>query len=467
MPLQIVDGAGLRVGKIKDEYLKFIPEQLRPLIKQLNIIIQIPLPLIRNRSGFENENEYLPFIQKTIAIEFYKAVAFKVHTQQSPQFKFFGLSDDWRSNPAYDNIIDTLRYKDIIALAQKINSRTETLAEGGALNPRQKILMRDFDAIKTSEDYLRLILLLNFPLPGKKNNFTNLMAERLVYQIRMAQQEDERKKQLEEISRKLGINAQVRNMNARIKSKDPHSMRILDQIGVFKTSKSFDVEKNLVKEGSENADERLLRHRAEYLLRQSKVPVDNVFLVRNAPFAGRFAVIKGKRILFLKSSWAIMANISKHPGVIDAKIDTIVHETAHVLERWAEFNDYKADQEYFWIDGAEKEKVTTHESIGLFANGMKYMSGMGMFNWNSAVFNGADAAMLPAVDNRVLSILSKDKGGIDLTSANVVLQERNKEGEIKFTLDPAMLAQLQRTSGFTVSNIIIQPLKSLSSFLRK
>ncbi|MEI7999271.1 MAG: DnaJ domain-containing protein [Candidatus Omnitrophota bacterium] len=59
----------------------------------------------------------------------------------------------------------------------------------------------------------------------------------------------------------------------------------------------------------------------------------------------------------------------------------------------------------------------------------------------------------------------KDKGGIDLTPANLNLQTRNAGEEIKFHLDPAMLAQLQNAPGFEPVIINIQPMVDLKGFL--
>ena len=56
-------------------------------------------------------------------------------------------------------------------------------------------------------------------------------------------------------------------------------------------------------------------------------------------------------------------------------------------------------------------------------------------------------------------------GGIDLTPANLNLQTQNSNGEIKFHIDPAMLAQLQNAPGFVPVIINIQPLKNLQQFL--
>jgi hypothetical protein len=58
------------------------------------------------------------------------------------------------------------------------------------------------------------------------------------------------------------------------------------------------------------------------------------------------------------------------------------------------------------------------------------------------------------------------KGGIDLTPARMNLQTKtDSRGSIQFYLDPAMLAELQRASGFVPVIISIQPMRSLRLFL--
>jgi len=59
----------------------------------------------------------------------------------------------------------------------------------------------------------------------------------------------------------------------------------------------------------------------------------------------------------------------------------------------------------------------------------------------------------------------QEKGGIDLTPANMNLQTQNSNGEIKFHLDSARLAQLQNAPGFVPVIINIQPMNNLREFL--
>ena len=56
-------------------------------------------------------------------------------------------------------------------------------------------------------------------------------------------------------------------------------------------------------------------------------------------------------------------------------------------------------------------------------------------------------------------------GGIDLTPVPMKLQIQNKNGEIRFHMDPAMLAQLRNAPGFVPVIIKIQPVTNLRMFL--
>ncbi|MBF0490855.1 MAG: HEAT repeat domain-containing protein, partial [Candidatus Omnitrophica bacterium] len=59
----------------------------------------------------------------------------------------------------------------------------------------------------------------------------------------------------------------------------------------------------------------------------------------------------------------------------------------------------------------------------------------------------------------------EERGGIDLTSDKALQVKNDGNGEIKFHLDPAQLAQLQNTPGFTPVIINIQPMADLRVFL--
>jgi len=69
-------------------------------------------------------------------------------------------------------------------------------------------------------------------------------------------------------------------------------------------------------------------------------------------------------------------------------------------------------------------------------------------------------------DLALISVVGqRETGGIDLTPANMNVQIQNAGEEIKFHLDPALLAQLQNATGFTPLIINIQPMTNLNKFL--
>ena len=57
------------------------------------------------------------------------------------------------------------------------------------------------------------------------------------------------------------------------------------------------------------------------------------------------------------------------------------------------------------------------------------------------------------------------RGGIDLTAAKMHLQTQNGGSEIKFNINPAMLAQFRDAPGLVPFIIKVQPLTDLRQFL--
>ncbi len=84
-------------------------------------------------------------------------------------------------------------------------------------------------------------------------------------------------------------------------------------------------------------------------------------------------------------------------------------------------------------------------------------------------FDALDFAQASDVIKNVITSKARlnNTGGIDFNADKVsrVMTVQNGGGEIKFHIDPAMLAQLQNAPGFVPVIISIQPLKSLPEFL--
>jgi len=437
MPSQILDKVGLRVGEIKKEYLNLVPKELRRYFSDLNIVIQIPLPLIRNRSAFENENEYLGIIQRAVAVEFYRALAYKVYTQRSPQFKFPGLPDDWLTNPSYDNVVDPR--SPTYEIVEKINSRT-------------KLKLKELQDIMDPDSFLEVILAINFKVPENQEEIS-LIAERWAYQEELAATDQERRSILEALGKRLGITS-AKTPNIR---KNSLFGSIMSQGLMLKMIKEFKLEESIIEPGNRN--EELLMSLAPFLSVRLGVPIDSILLVKGAPFRGMFTLVRGKKVMVLNKSLAQEFGQPGHVGTIDGPTDTIVHETAHLLEKFIEFAKFKGDEDDFWEEGwtFHKDSTTTHQAIGPFAEAMKYIAAMSLANWDSSVFK--DHAQITTHS------LAQRRGGIDLTPANMNVQTLNSGGEIKFHLDPAMLVQLQSAPGFVPVIINIQPMNNLRKFL--
>ena len=61
--------------------------------------------------------------------------------------------------------------------------------------------------------------------------------------------------------------------------------------------------------------------------------------------------------------------------------------------------------------------------------------------------------------------VSRKTGGIDLSTINKDLQTKYSNGEIKFHIDPAMLARLKSATGFTPVIVNMRPLRNLPEYL--
>jgi hypothetical protein len=85
MPSQIIDKKGLRVEDIalKEKFLALVPDRIRRIIDGMGIAIQIPLALYESRNGFAQEDDYLPYIQKYVALGIYRALLSKHLSDES------------------------------------------------------------------------------------------------------------------------------------------------------------------------------------------------------------------------------------------------------------------------------------------------------------------------------------------------------------------------------------------------
>ena len=371
MPQQVVDKAGLRIGEIKEEYLALIPQALRRHIKDLGLVIQIPLPLIRNRSDFEHAKDYLPFIQKYVAIEFYKAVAYLALTQNSPQFVFEGFSLDWETNDDYWSTID-LNDEQIVSLARNINEgnynsiNEEDLAK----------LLTEKGRLDKAKKFLKLVLLLKINVGNGK--FENLLLRRLAIQR-------ERNSARAAAQRNLLLQAGMEIEEREIPDvKDvPHYREKLSQAGSIERGHQQMQEmiasgKHLVKEKDYTQQERDFVERVRPIAKL--FGLEDVVLVESyVSFAGGFIKYAGKDVIALNRSLTDLSGISVS-GHLDKTTDTIVHELAHLLEELMRQDDAETLFEKGYVSS-----IFTHDSIGTFAEAMKYVAEVILYNHTQSV----------------------------------------------------------------------------------
>ena len=380
MPLQIIDKAGLRVGEIKEEYLELIPHSLRRHIKELGIIIQIPLPLIRNRSAFEHENEYLPFIQKYIAIEFYKAIAYKTLTQNSPQFAFEGFSYDWETNDDQRYWNEILGDESIMELGNKIDGNRYSKITRKELAS----LLTEAGKLDKSKEFVKLIYTLKVAIsPGKEESLLNR---------RLAVQEQINKAMAEAMAKRFqNAGKSVAPANIR---EIPHSQKKI-------------VQAQLIKEGHEqmNQPEKFLVNPKDYteadqgLIESAfsnarQFGIEQILLVDGVAFAGAFKNYKGKHTMFLHRGIANeigRANMGR--GFIDEGTDGIIHELGHLLERFIHEDDWQQ----VWKEGYVAHlSGFTHDSVGTFAEAMKYTAAVTLASQSDIVTRTTVAEMANA-----------------------------------------------------------------------
>lgn len=368
MPLQVVDRAGFRVTEIKEAYVALIPPALRPHLKELGINFQIPLPLTRGRSAFEHEAE-LPVIQRTVAIEFYKAIAYRTLTRTSPQFVFENFPADWETNEYYWESLEFER--PLALLAEKINrGQYEAITEQELKDLFTKPGMLD-NATKS----LKLILLLEAPTDHTKP------AERVSLLGR------KRKLAFERGEREI-VEAQERRLrraglttfgDVRSVQDIPDYAAKLAQAEGIKTAheQMRDPERYLI-------DPNLYSEKEKGLVRLAfsaaeQFGLEQVLLVSDeVRFAGAFTRYRGRHTMLLNQSLAHdIGRPDPRFAIIDKATDTIVHELAHLLEERAR-RPREDGVEELWREGFVSLHAagTTHHRVGRFAQAMKYAAAL-------------------------------------------------------------------------------------------
>ncbi|MDD4899260.1 MAG: ATP-binding protein [Candidatus Omnitrophica bacterium] len=365
MPLQIIDRAGLRVCKIRQEYLTLIPESLRDFIANLGIVIQIPLPLIRDRSAFVHEDEYLEEIRKYVAIAFYQALAFKTLTQTRPQFLFENFPRDWEMNSAYWNSVAPDADLGVLRLAKRINAGRFDEIDNADLE-RLRTTGKKLDWEKK---FVKLILLLKVATDLQKpKKRTSLLLRRKAIQKKIdAERAAKQTRLLEEGGYTEGQTPSLEDVP------DAYA-KIVMAANIDLAHQQMQHPERYVVEPKTAAHFELIRL-AESIARN--FGIEQVLLLReDVAFAGAFTIFQDKRTMFLSSAIANEIGQADSQGVqIDKATDTIVHELGHFLEELVS----KGNAQGLWNKGHVAHLSNfSHDSVGTFAESMKYAAAVSL-----------------------------------------------------------------------------------------
>ncbi len=444
MPSQIIDKKGLRVEDIalKERFLALVPERIRRIVDKIGIAIQIPLALYESRNGFAQEEEYLPYIQKYVALGIYRALVSKHLSDESFTIDRL-ISSDFESNVSYNAafskkhnslFVDGRHMFDVV---DDINKELDEHGTTTVSNKQLEILRSWFDGEGSDiekNSIKQFLALLEVDFHNGKG-----IKERGSVVLR-------RIKTLMKVSPQLAgalANDTGRSVVDANRMSDAHAK---ERAGMAKTLKTIDETpiEDWIIPANQEAERQLLQVGREFC---EIFGLGQVSLAkRSAPFSGLFS--GGQRVLLNQS----LADGLSSAGGFSQKVEVIVHELGHLLET--------AKQ-----SGSKTGTVVT-EQHGF--NGWTHDDEFSqMMKWASFLIlsklAGTDLAMKSNVQEKIKN--NATPGGIDLTPANMNLQTQNSNGEIRFHLDPAQLKQLQNVPGFVPVIINIQPMTDLRQFL--
>ncbi|MBF0571075.1 MAG: hypothetical protein HQL12_04320 [Candidatus Omnitrophica bacterium] len=440
IPSQIIDKKGLRVEDIalKEKFLALVPQRIRRIVDKMGIAIQIPLALYESRNGFAQEEEYLPFIQKYIALGIYRAMMSKHLSDESFTIDRI-ISSDFESKSSYNAAFNKNRNplfvdgRHMFDIVNGINNELDQPQVASVSNKELETLRAWFDGEVSGlqkNSIKQFLALLEVDFNNEKG-----VKERGSLVLR-------RIKTLMQVSPRLAsalAAATGRSMENANSMSDEHAIQ---REVMAETLKIIDITPidDWIISPETDSEKQLLQIGLEF----GKIfGIDDVLLAKSdAPFRGLFS---DNRFLLNQS----LAEGVSSAGGFSQKVETIVHELGHLLQI--------AKQ-----SGSKVEKIVTRQDEGF--NGWTHDDEFSqMMKWASFfILSKLSGTITPKKDSAMLKI---EKGGIDLTAANMNLQTQNNGGEIKFHLDPAMLRQLQNAPGFVPVIINIQPMMDLRQFL--
>jgi hypothetical protein len=366
------NATGMRVQDIPESYLALIPASVRSLFKSRHIVIEFPLPLIHTRDEFldEKTDMLLTQIQKVVAIEFYKSLAFKVMTQKKPQFVFSGYPIEYETRSENDYDDEVMREDSLWDMAQAINTGRYDLVTPDMLAQVQTVA----GITDLQKKLAKLVILLKVPIDATDPGFKTSIFERRLAVLR----EVKKQKQAEEMARKLAERGHTvdttEKHQKKIKKSDPHFGNRVTEFqararAIADMKRPWDYADGTGTQKGQPRTE-LEKELFELCVEMGKpIGIEQVVLVgANFHAAGAFQMWNGKRTFFVNRG---IMNWTGKPAMdtyISQVFDTVNHEYGHYLEDGV-------ISEKAWEDGFAVDVThLSHDSIGLFAEGRKYLS---------------------------------------------------------------------------------------------
>ena len=457
MPLQIVDRIGLRVAEYKDpstmsddelekSYFALIPREYLSHFEELGLIIQIPLPLNRDRKSFASEDFYLKEIQKYVAISFTKALAFK-RLNDSNKFTFYGFAEDSLENVGnYKNQFDPKSHPDI----QQIKKIAE-LVNAGQLD---QVDANELAQIMTLEDenMVKLVKLLMVE-DRKSGEKISLFIRRLNYLMEIDKEQAE--KELGQIfdSSANSSSGGIREIISRAGGDDDiRRTRVATGKNIAEGHKQISNPERYVVTPSNTQEKKMLDVATLVTkLLYKDFGIDEVRLVEGTSFAGAFnfsgldkGILPKKKIFYLSSDLSDQMGIEGYGGaIVERNMDLIIHELAHALESQIKETDYLSD-------------TSTHQAIGRFADAMKYLSGRLLTEYDLWLENGGESF------EQVYE--SADQRGVFVDALVKLIKDVANQKIGRFPKDLAMVLE----EGVDFSREGLEPiLKSLQIYVEK
>ncbi len=409
MPNQWLDKNGLRVEDLmlKEKFLAFIPEFLRHYIDDLGLMIEIPLPLIQNRSSYEREDEqHFEDIQKYVTIEFFRALVRKALTDES--FVLDDFSRDWEISPD-DRYYDVLEgNRQLVDLVERMNNDDYEHIDVNELAELGRWLS-DMHSQEKMEAFMKFIVRLEAKMSYGK---ASLLDRRIATQMK--------------------INAEKTRLQAQRLGVDlDQALAMQDEYGAKR----------------EEFARKLIKDLRNYKLREAETPQEEILLkifkrigeavgfkdvyIVDREYPASAAFWQGTMVVN-----AALADLINQQGIFNGHVfdpvDGVVHELAHYFEQrfsMALLGEEVPD-DYTFVSG--DEPAYTHQTRGRFSTFYRMIAMIALAKLNQESVPGPENDeddVTPEVSKADRSAVSSDAksadsdvGGIDFNPVNLQLQ---------------------------------------------